>query len=101
MSRMFNLIEVLSSSATLNKEQIKAHVSKLDMFRFDSNNILNTLGELMNCAADGGEFKPSEVTFRDLGVLLSMLTELNSLCEEQEQYYRKIAEQIETKQGVL
>lgn len=92
MGRMYNLVELLSSNTDLNNSEIKSHISQLDVFRFDSNNILNTLGELMSCAADG-EFKSSEVTFRDLGVLLSMLTELNTLCDEQEQYYRKIAKQ--------
>jgi hypothetical protein len=97
MSKMFNLIEALSSNATLNNDQIKDHISKLDMFRFDSNNILNTLGQLMNGAADGGDFKPSEVSFRDLGLLLSMLTELSALCEDTEGFYRRKLEEKEVK----
>lgn len=84
MSRMFNLIEALSSNRAVSIEQAEDFIYKLDMFRFDSNNIMNSVSYLMRCAADGETFKPSEEVFRDIGTLLSILSELNFLCGDQE-----------------
>lgn len=93
MSRMFNLIEVLAESNKGSKEQAHSYISQLNMFRFDVNSIMNTLGQLMSGAADDvGEFKPNEVAFRDIGALFSILTELTSLCEDQERFYRRSLE---------
>ncbi len=88
MSRMYDLIEVLKPKNNLNNEQVNECLHKLDMFRFDSNNVLNSFSRIIGAATNGGDFNPGEEVFRDVGILLSMLSELNTLCEESEHYYR-------------
>ena len=86
---MYDLIEALTTYKASSKEQAKDYANRLNSFRFDSNNMLDAISYLMSCAADGGDFKPTEETFREIGCLLAMLSELNSLCEDQESTHRR------------
>ena len=89
---IYNLLTLIANKENVSREQALKNVEELETFRSGTNTMLNGLAQLMFGLTDN--FKGGDEILRNMGELLLMITELDSICEGESKYYREIANEL-------
>lgn len=92
---IYNLLTLLANKEDVSREQALKNVEEIETFRSATNTMLNGLAQLMFGLTDN--FKGGDEVLRNMGELLLMITELDSICEGESKYYREIANKLNVK----